>query len=233
MNRKISCAVAVAAAAGAVSFAMPGTASAAPVSASNCARVATPSNPNGWGNTVLDEKGEAGKITSGVAGDSDGSLEFNTSASTERQASYHSAGSLPLADLNGSALTFQKSNGNANWQIRITGANTGTPTGFATLVWGAPVGAGKADATSSNQWWATRKLGNIPAAQNASLSALIAAANSDGKKAVVDLYGISSQPGGTADAKVNVDEVTFKGCTTNFKVSGGGNGSIEFPNFGS
>ena len=64
-------------------------------------------------------------------------------------------------------------------------------------------------------------------------SRLIAAANSDGKKAVVDLYGISSQPGGTADAKVNVDEVTFKGCTTNFKVSGGGNGSIEFPNFGS
>ena len=136
------------------------------------------------------------------------------------------------ADLNGSALTFQKSNGNANWQIRITGANTGTSSGFATLVWGAPVGAGKADATSSNQWWATRNLGNIPATQNASLSALIAAANSDGKKAVVDLYGISSQPGGTADAKVNVDEVTFNGCTTNFKVSGG-NGSIEFPNFGS
>ena len=117
-------------------------------------------------------------------------------------------------------------------RIRITGANTGTSSGFATLVWGAPIGAGKADATSSNQWWATRKLGNIPAAQNASLSALIAAANSDGKKAVVDLYGISSQPGGTADAKVNVDEVTFNSCTTNFKVSGG-NGSIEFPSFGS
>ena len=230
MNRKISCAVAIAAAAGAVSFALPGTASAAP--AFNCAKVATPSNSNGWGNTVPDERGQAGKITAGVASDNDGSLEFATSASTKRQASYHSAGQLPLADLNGSALTFQKSNGNANWQIRITGANTGTPTGFATLVWGAPVGAGKADATSSNQWWATRKLGNIPAAQNASLSALIAAANSDGKKAVVDLYGISSQPGGTADAKVNVDEVTFKGCTTNFKVSGG-NGSIEFPSFGS
>ena len=80
MNRKISCAVAIAAAAGAVSFAMPGTASAAPVSDSNCAKVATPSNPNGWGNTVFDEKGQAGKITAGVASDSDGSLEFNTSA---------------------------------------------------------------------------------------------------------------------------------------------------------
>ena len=230
MNRKISCAVAIAAAAGAVSFALPGTASAAP--AFNCAKFATPSNSNGWGNTVPDERGQAGKITAGVASDNDGSLEFATSASTKRQASYHSAGQLPLADLNGSALTFQKSNGNANWQIRITGANTGTSSGFATLVWGAPIGAGKADATSSNQWWATRKLGNIPAAQNASLSALIAAANSDGKKAVVDLYGISSQPGGTADAKVNVDEVTFNSCTTNFKVSGG-NGSIEFPSFGS
>ncbi len=231
MNRKISCAVAIAAAAGAVSFAMPGTASAAP--AFNCAKVATPSNPNGWGNTLPDESGQAGKITAGKASDDDGSLEFATSASTKRQASYHSAGQLPLADLKGTALTFQKSNGNANWQIRITGANTGTGTGFATLVWGAPAGAGKADATSSNQWWATRKLGNIPAAQNASLSDLIAAANSDGKKAVVDLYGISSQPGGTADAKVNVDEVAFNGCTTNFKVSGGGNGSIEFPSFGS
>ena len=125
-------------------------------------RVATPSNSNGWGNTVPDERGQAGKITAGVASDNDGSLEFATSASTKRQASYHSAGQLPLADLNGSALTFQKSNGNANWQIRITGANTGTSSGFATLVWAAAPTAGKAVATSSNQWWATCLLYTSP-----------------------------------------------------------------------
>lgn len=235
MNRKISCTVAFAAVAGAATFAIPATASAAPVSSTNCARISTPFSPNGWGNSVPDERGQAGKITSVKAADDDGSLQLETSASKPRRASYHSAGKLPLADIADTSLSFQKSAGNANWQIRITGANTGESSGFATLVWSAPNSAGKVDAKSSDQWWSTRPLGDLPRAHNATLSELIAAANTNGKKAVVDLYGISSQPGGTADAKVNVDEVTFNGCTTNFAVSKGGNGSLgfELPSFGS
>ncbi|MGV9481142.1 hypothetical protein [Gordonia aichiensis] len=235
MNRKISCSVACAAVAGAATFAIPATASAAPVSSTNCARISTPFSPNGWGNSVPDERGQEGRITSAKVNDNDGSLELATSASKQRRASYHSAGKLPLADIANTPLSFEKSAGNANWQIRITGANTGEPSGFATLVWSAPDNAGKVDAASSNQWWATRDLPGIARGHNVTLSDLIAAANSNGKKAVVDLYGISSQPGGTADAKVNVDQVTFHGCTTNFAVSKGGNGSLgfELPSFGS
>lgn len=235
MKRTISCVVALGAMVGAATLAMPATASAAPVSETNCAKIATPTNPNGWGNSVSDEQGQAGKITATNVKDADGSLEFATSASMPRQASYHSAGSLPLSALKGANLTFEKSAGAAAWQIRVTGADTGTASGFATLVWDAPVGATLADASTSSRWWATRDLGAIKKYQNGTLEQLIDAANSDGKTATVDLYGISSQPGGTADAKVNVDNVTFHGCTTNFAVKGGdsGLGSVEFPTFGS
>ncbi len=42
---------------------------------------------------------------------------------------------------NNKALTFEKSAGQANWQIRVTGANVaGSSDGFLTLVWTAPEG---------------------------------------------------------------------------------------------
>ncbi|NED67127.1 hypothetical protein G3I15_39985, partial [Streptomyces sp. SID10244] len=74
--------------------------------------------------------------------------------------------------------------------------------------------AGKADAASSNQWWATRDLPGIARGKNATLAELTAAANSANHKTVVDHYGISSQPN-EKTGKVNVDNVSFNGCTTN------------------
>lgn len=213
-------------------MAVSGVATAAPVSPTNCAKTATPSAPNGWGNSFSDERGQAGKIVATNVVDQDGSLQFTTTTDMRRQASYHSAGNLPLTALAGKPLTFEKSTGNANWQIRVTGANTGQGNGFATLVWSAPDGAGKQDAASSNKWWATRDLGSLKSGQTGTLAQLTAAANSGGKTTVVEHYGISSQPNG-GTGKVNVDNVTFNGCTTNFAVKGG-NGSlgIELPGMG-
>ncbi|MYR07617.1 hypothetical protein GTV32_15465 [Gordonia sp. SID5947] len=212
--------VAGAAAVGAAGLAVPAVATAAPVNAMNCAKVATPTSPNGWGNTFPDERGQAGKVTATKVVDDDGSLEFMTTEQMPRQASYHAAGKLPLVDVAKNPLSFEKSAGNANWQIRVTGANVNSADGFATLVWSAPAGAGKEDASKSNQWWATRDLPGIPKGQNATLEKLTEAANSDSHKTVVDHYGISSQPNDKT-GKVNVDNVSFNGCTTNFAATGG------------
>ncbi len=234
MKRVMTSALAVGAVVGAASLMVPATASAAPVSSANCARIATPTAPNGWGNSFGDEQGQAGKITATNVSDDDGSLEFATSPQVPRQASYHSAGKLPLTQLAGKPLTFQKSTGNANWQIRVTGANTGEGNGFATLVWSASDAAGAPDAASSDQWWATRSLGTIPRGQTGTLAELTTAANSGGKATVVEDYGISSQPNG-GTGTVHVDNVTFNGCTTNFAVrsSNGSLGGIQLPSFGS
>ncbi|MGC5258018.1 hypothetical protein ACPXCG_16870 [Gordonia sp. DT218] len=216
------------AALGAASLAFPTMATAAPVSDTNCAKTSTPTSANGWGNTFSDEQGQAGKVTATKVVDDDGSLEFMTTADKPREASYHGAGQLPLADVAKKPLTFEKTAGNANWQIRVTGANTGVSGGFATFVWSAPAGAGKENAASSNQWWSTRKIGDIPKGQNATLAQFAEAANSDGHKTVVDHYGISSQPN-EKSGKVNVDNVSFNGCTTNFAATGasGAFGSLD------
>lgn len=216
------------AALGVAALIAPAVATAAPVSEANCARTSTPANPAGWGNTFGDEQGQAGKVTATTVVDQDGSLEFVTSERTPRQASYHSAGQLELADAATKPLSFEKSDGQANWQIRVTGANTGQGNGFATLVWTAPAGAGKQDAAGSDQWWATRDLGDIDKGTNATLDDLVKAANTEGHTTVVDHYGISSQPN-EKTGKVNVDNVSFNGCTTNFAASGAGGafGSLE------
>lgn len=229
MRRNLTRAIVGGMALGAATFALPGVAAAAPTGSFSCANTATPTSPNGWGNSFGDERGQAGQITTATVTDSDGSLDLTTSASKPRRASYHSAGKTPLANVVNKPFTFEKSEGNANWQIRVTGANTGSGDGFATLVWSAPDKAGKtADAASSDQWWATRALPGIAKGQNATLAQLVAAANSEGKTTVVDDYGISSQPN-TPGAKVNVDNVNFNGCTTNFAATGAGGafGSLE------
>lgn len=225
MKRNLIRATTIGAALGIAGLIAPGVANAAPVDENNCAKVSTPGAPAGWGNTFSDEKGQAGKYSEDNVNDEDGSLQFVTTATTPRQASYHAAGQLPLADVAKKPLTFHKSEGQANWQIRVTGAETGSGDGFATLVWSAPDGKTKADATESDQWWATRDLPGIPRTQTATLDELVAAA---GNKTVVDHYGISSQPTNKAGT-VNVDNVSFNGCTTNFTATdvGGGFGSLE------
>ncbi|WP_040536799.1 hypothetical protein [Gordonia namibiensis] len=225
MKRNLIRATTVGAALGIAGLIAPGVANAAPVDENNCAKVSTPGNTAGWGNEFSDEEGQAGKYSDVNVNDEDGSLQFVTTATTPRQASYHAAGQLPLADVAKKPLTFHKSAGQANWQIRVTGAETGQGNGFATLVWAAPEGKTLADATDSDQWWATRNLPGIPRAQTATLAQLIQAAGDD---AVVDHYGISSQPTDSTGT-VNIDNVSFNGCTTNFKATddAGGFGSLE------
>lgn len=233
MKRNLIRVTTIGAALGIAGLIAPAGANAAPVSEANCAKQSTPGNPAGWGNTFGDERGQAGKVTATQVVDEDGSLEFVTTEQTPRQASYRGAGRLPLADLvtSSKALTFEKSAGQANWQIRVTGANTGAGDGFLTLVWTAPEGAGKtADAAASNQWWATRDLPGMPKNTKGTLADFVEAANSEGKTTVVDHYGISSQPpAATPAGKVNVDNVSFNGCTTNFAATGAGGafGSLE------
>ncbi|VFA88887.1 Uncharacterised protein [Gordonia paraffinivorans] len=102
MNRNTIRVTTVGAALGVAAIFAPAAASAAPgdwVSPTNCAKVATPSNPAGWGNTFPDEAGRAGEIVTTTVVDDDGSLEFNTTEELKRKASYHEAGGLPLAEL--------------------------------------------------------------------------------------------------------------------------------------
>ncbi|GAC68712.1 hypothetical protein GS4_17_01000 [Gordonia soli NBRC 108243] len=212
--------VAAAAAVGVAGAIAPGTAQAATIFSSQF-------SPNGWGNTFDDEKGQAGTYSTTRVSDTDGSLQFETSATTPRQASYKAVNKIPLTTAIGKTLSFEKTEGNANWQIRVTGANTGSGDGFLTLVWSAPDAAGKYSAGDSNKWWATRALPGFARGETGTLEELTKAANTEGKTAVVNHYGISSQPG-TPGGKVNVDGVQFNGDTTNFAhVGGAGTGSLD------
>ena len=231
MNRNTIRVTTVGAALGVAAIFAPAAASAAPGDwvSEHCAPVATPGNPDGWGNPFRDEVGVAGEIVTTTVVDDDGSLELATSAQKPRRASYHEAGRLPLSELieQGKPLTFQKSAGQANWQIRVTGANTGSGDGFMTLVWSAPAGAGTTEnALQSDRWFSSRALPGLPQGANGTLAEFAEAA---GDATVIDHYGISSQPGTSDAAKVNVDNVSFNGCTTNFKATndGGGGGSLE------
>jgi hypothetical protein len=225
MNRNLVRATTAAAAVGAAALFFPAIATAAPVSSGNCATVSSASSPNGWGNTFSDEPGQAGKHVANTAFDADGALELTTVAANStppaRSASYHSAGQLKLADLSG-PLTFKHQGTPANWQIRITKAATGTPSGFATLVYS---GAGASDVSGAEGWWSSKPLGSIAAGTPTTLDALKAAA---GPSTVIDHYGISIQTDTAGDTAL-IDSVTFNGCTTNFAKaapSGGDSGSL-------
>lgn len=214
MKRAILRATTAVAAVSAAALFFPSVASAAPVPADNCATISTGDDANGWGNPFPEELAGKHSATNVAGADTDGSLEFVTNNSIARQASYHSGGGAPLADVIDKGLTFDKSAGNANWQIRVNKAATGNQEedGFATLVWVAPDAAGSANPANSDQWWATRALPGIPRGTTATLAVLEEAAGPD---TTVTDYGISSQPGGTGGT-VNVDNVSFNGCTTNF-----------------
>ncbi|MEE3851870.1 hypothetical protein VZC37_16115 [Gordonia sp. LSe1-13] len=208
----------VATALGAAAMISPAVATAAPDTGSlgggQCAEISAENQPNGWGNTAPDEQGQAGTYSTDNVLDTDGSLELKTDAQNPRKASYHSAGRVKFSEIVDTPLIFQSKGGNANWQIRSTGADTGEGNGFVTFVWSANAeAAGERNATNSDQWWATRDLGeDLPRGTRGTLQELSAAA---GANTVVDDYGISSQPGSAGDT-VHVDNVTFNGCTTNF-----------------
>lgn len=230
MQRNLIRVTTAGAALGLAALMAPAVANAAPgqVIPGGCAKVASTINSGGWGNDFSDEQGQAGTITPKKVVDDDGSLEFKTTESMPRQASYRSAADVPLTEVVNKPMTFQKTEGQANWQIRVRKANNPKDDGFATLVWSAPLEATTANPANSDQWWSTRQLGDLPARQRTTLDALVEAANSGGHTTVVEHYGISSQPPGKVGT-VNVDHVSFNGCTTNFAATGaaGAFGSLE------
>lgn len=231
MNRTILRTTTAVAAVSAAALFFPATASAAPVSSTNCAATSSPGATNGWGNPFSDEAGQAGTYSDVVVGDSDGSLEFttvDTLATTKvdnRAASYHTAGDLLLGDLAG-PLTFQQKGAAAFWQIRVTGAATvGAPAsenGFATLVWGGDTAT---DAFGAGGWWATRDLPGYARGVPTTLEKLSIAAGSNTK---ITEYGVSVE--GPVGTKGQIDKVSFNGCTTNFVAQsapgGGSTGSL-------
>jgi hypothetical protein len=226
MNRFLIRATTALAAVSAAALFVPATASAAPVSKDECAEISTGNQPNGWENTFGDEGGQAGKHSEITITDDDGSLELTTVETKNRAASYHSAGQLPLDDLTG-PLTFEQQGAPAHWQIRVSGAATIAPeaeNGFATLVWS---GDSSQDAFSSDQWWATRPLPGLERGQKTTLAALTTAA---GAETVIDHYGVSVE--GPVGTKGNIDNVTFNGCTTNFKYVGSSEEDDAFGSLG-
>ncbi|GAA12760.1 hypothetical protein GOALK_056_01930 [Gordonia alkanivorans NBRC 16433] len=105
MKRNLIRVTTVGAALGIAGLIAPAGANAAPVDENNCAKVSSPGSPAGWGNTFSDERGQAGKHSDVKVNDDDGSLQFVTTGDTPRQASYHTAGRLPLADVAKKPLT--------------------------------------------------------------------------------------------------------------------------------
>lgn len=216
MNRTILRTTTAVAAVSAAALFFPAVASAAPVSQAECAEISTGNQANGWGVPFEDEAGQAGTHSQAVVEDEDGSLELKVAEGKTRAVSYHSAGQLPLDDLTGTP-TFDQTGTQANWQIRVSGAATGNSAenGFATLV-----------NSGGDQWWATRALPDLPRGQTTTLADLTEKA---GAGTVVDYYGISVE--GAPDTIANIDNVSFNGCTTNFKFvgsseEGGSNGSL-------
>ncbi|WP_207842350.1 hypothetical protein [Williamsia soli] len=214
MNRTILRTTTAVAAVSAAALFFPAVASAAPLSAEDCAQISTLNQPNGWGNPFSDEADQAGKHVATQVVDGDGSLELTTVAPRNRAASYHEVSDLKLSEVAG-PLKFQ-SNGPANWQVRVTGANTiganASADGFATFVWS---GDGTQDASTSDQWWATRNLEGYDRGEKGTLDDLAEAAGADTQ---VNHYGISVE--GPEGTKANIDNVQFNGCTTNFKAVG-------------
>jgi hypothetical protein len=221
MNRTFVRATTAAAAVSAAALFFPAVATGAPVDATNCATVSTGTDANGWGNPFPEEAGATYSDTTAI--DADGSLVLATEASSARKAWYHPAGGLKATDIEG-PLKFKQTEGNANWQIRVTGAATqGAPAsenGFATFAWASPGTTGDQNATDATNWWSTRNLPGIPKGTPSTLDALIEAA---GAGTVVTNYGVSAQPA-TPGETVYVDSVSFNGCTTNFKATGSAGG---------
>lgn len=218
MKRAIFRATTAVAAVSAAALFFPAVASAADPVPDWCAPLSTEATPAGWGNSFLDEPNQAPVYSETNVDDTDGSLEFTTSETEKRKATYHTAG-FKLKDLAVDSLSFSQEGSPATWQIRLINADSSESNGFATLY---------ATGSNAGDWHSTRALGvstENPIAKNATatLEALIDAAGDD---AIVEHYGISLQPGGSGGI-AHVDNVTFNGCTTNFAKE-----SVEVPGDG-
>ena len=215
---------AVAALVSAAALAAPALAIAAPLGSTDstkptCSTLSTEKDPAGWGVPFTDEKGQEASYSAANIFDTDGSLELSVTTSSDRAAWYHSAGSLPLADILTTDIGFDEKSATraASFQLRLLSTEGGKfDNGFTTLVWVADSGTDTSGgithtAIQNGKWWSTQNINGAPGRVPTTLAA-IAAANKD---ATVEHYGVSVGTGSTNTTAL-VDAVTFNGCTTNF-----------------
>ncbi|MCJ0903459.1 hypothetical protein [Rhodococcus sp. ARC_M6] len=188
-----------------------------------CSALSTDKDPAGWGIPFDDEKKQLAFYSSENVLDTDGSLELKIVEATpnNRSVSYHSAGSVPLAEVATKEIGFAEKapTSQASFQLRLSHTKNPNDNGFTTLYWvaaGNDVVDTSAGGTHTNieggKWISTRDIGSVPRNVPTSLADIVAA----NPAATVEHYGMSV---GRADAgDTNVDAVKFNGCTTNFAV---------------
>lgn len=189
-----------------------------------CSVLSTETIPNGWGIPFDDEKNQVAFYSDTNIVDEDGSLNLKITAASpdNRSVSYHSAGSIPLADAIKSEIGFAEkaATSQASFQLRLTGTTNDAEgeNGFATLYWVAngndsvDTSAGGTHTNIQNgKWISTRNIEGAPRNVPSDLDDIIAG-NPD---ATIEHYGVSVGRGDIGTT-TNVDAVKFNGCTTNF-----------------
>ena len=103
-----------------------------------CSETSTETTANEWGIPFTDEKDQTASYSAENVFDTDGSLELAVDGITDRSVSYHSAGSITLADAAAKEIGFSERavSTSAAFQVRLTGTTNPADNGFATLVWG-------------------------------------------------------------------------------------------------
>ncbi|QXW00778.1 hypothetical protein [Rhodococcus globerulus] len=186
-----------------------------------CSAISTETTVNGWGIPFDDEKNQVAAYTADNVFDDDGALELSVHGPTDRSVSYHSAASLPLADVIAKEIGFSERAdvAKASFQLRLGGTTGGKftdTTGFTTLVWVPNPALSATDGVvhaniQDGLWWSTQ---NIDGAKDYALVTLDAISAAQ-PNAVVEHYGVSIGTG-SAETSTLVDAVKFNGCTTNF-----------------
>lgn len=216
-----------------------GSAAEAPTAAP-CSALSTGTTPAGWGNPFGDEKDYASIYVNDKVKDDDGSLKLLVQSITDRSASYHSAGSITLAEAAKSPISFSEKGATsiASFQLRLLGTEDGKwEDGFTTLVWEAGNNTGAVSTVDGGthlnldkgKWWSTSNIAGAKDRVPVTLDAIILA----NPKATVEHYGVAIGSGLAATTSTLVDGVEFNGCTTNFaekdvETSTGSLGSLGF-----
>jgi hypothetical protein len=188
-----------------------------------CSTLSTDQDPAGWGIPFPDEKQQKAFYSSENVLDTDGSLNLKIvePSPNNRSVSYHSAGSIPLAEAAAKEIGFAEKapTSQAVFQLRLTGTTNPNDNGYTTIYWkpnpnnaASPVNGVTRANLQNGLWTSTRTIGGAAADVPTSLATIVAA----NPAATVEHYGMSI--GRAAAGDTNVDAVKFNGCTTNFAV---------------
>lgn len=188
-----------------------------------CSALSTAATPAGWGTQFDDEKEYVSTHTADNVLDKDGSLKLQVQSDTDRSVSYHSAGSISLAEAAKLEIGFSEKAETSigSFQLRLLGTTGGKfENGFTTLVWVADnndgavatVAGGIHANLEDGKWFSTQNINGAKDKAPVTLDDIIAA-NPD---ATVEHYGVAIGSGLAADTSTLIDAVKFNGCTTNF-----------------